>query len=220
MIDRLLQRYEYKRRKVNKQTNKQTMFLLVLLALCCTGAWSQQYPQGHDVLFYFWSVSLNGRLSNGECCDSTNATICPASCDVHFAVCVREHNETSNLCNSTTSSHITFFHYAYLDTNNVTFLEGDNVFGVGLHNPLNYSFSGNWSKHIQIVLVARDYELFTFNFSHIDYLVINWIIAGGTEVVKRSYNGAYNNMVVEVGLSVECWEGWYGEYCTIFCIDR
>ena len=202
------------------------MFLFVLLALCCTGTWSQQYPQGHDVLFYIWSVSLNGRLSNGECCDVTNststsnATVCPATCDVHFVVCVRDHNETSNRCNSNTSSHITFFHYAYINTNNLTFLEGDNVFGWGIHNPLNYSFSGNWSKHIQIVLIARDYELFTFYFSHIDYLVINWIIPGGIGLVNRSYDGANNNMVVEAGLSVECWYGWYGEYCTVFCVDR
>ena len=96
------------------------------------------------------------------------------------------------------------------------------MFGVGLHNPLEYSYTGNWSKHIQLVLIARDFDLYLthYAFIHIDYLVINWIISGGSGLHKRSYNGAYNNMVVETGLSVECWYGWYGEYCSDFCLDR
>ena len=96
------------------------------------------------------------------------------------------------------------------------------MFGVGLHNPLEYSYTGNWSKQIQLVLIARDLDLYLthYAFIHIDYLVINWIISGGSGLHRRSYNGANNNMVVETGLSVECWDGWYGEYCIDFCLDR
>ena len=178
------------------------------------------YPQGHDVLFYIWSVSLNGRLSNGECCDFTTATVCPAACDVHFVVCVRDHNETSNQCNSTTSSHISFFHYAYLDRDNLTFSEGDNIFGAGIDNPVRYAFSGEWRRHIQTVLIARDYDLVTYDFYSIDYVTTDWIVSGQTAVDERSSDGFYNNIMVRVGLSVECWEGWYGEYCTVFCVSQ
>ena len=178
------------------------------------------YPQGYNVFFHIWSVLLNGRLSNGECCDFTNATICPASCDVHFVVCVREHNETSNLCNSITSSHITFSTTAYLDRDNLTFTEGDNIFGTGIPNPILYAFAGNWSKHIQTVLIVRDYDLVTYAFYSIDYVTTDWIVPGEADVDERTYDGYFDNIMVRVGLSVVCWEGWYGEYCTIFCVSQ
>ena len=197
--------------------------MLRLILVFVLSSWlvvSAQCPQGHNVSFYFRSCSLSGRLANGMCCDVDRSTNCPAHCDVHFVVCIRDHNETSNFCNSNTSSHISFLHYAYLDRNNITFFEGDNVFGVGLHNPLVYSFSGNWSKRIQTVLIARDFELFDFSFTNIDYIDVNWTIPAGREVDNRTFNGTYNNMVVNVGLKVDCWEGWYGDYCAVFCVPR
>ena len=178
------------------------------------------YPQGYDVFFYIWSVLLNGRLSNGECCDFTNATVCPASCDAHFVVCVREHNETSNFCNSTTSSHVTLFHYAYTDQDNLTFIEGDNIFGVGIDNPVQYQFYGSWSRHIQTVLIVRDFDLVTYDFYSIDYTVDDWITSADTDTVVSTDYGYFNNILVRVGLSVECWYGWHGEYCTVFCVPQ
>ena len=202
------------------------MFRTTLLVLCLLVgvASGVGYPQGHDVSFYFWSCSLSGRLEDGRCCDMSGYTNCPDHCDVHFFVCIREHNETSNYCNENTSSHITFFHYAYLDVHNITFFEGDNVFGVGLDNPLVYSFSGNWSKRVQTVLVARDYDYYdstgSYKFEHIDYIDVNWTVPAGRAVDRRSYAGVFRNMVVQIGLKIDCWKGWYGDYCTTLCVRR
>ena len=172
--------------------------------------------------FYFWSCSLSGRLQDGSCCDTSGDTNCPVHCDVHFFLCLREHNETSNYCNENTSSHVTFFHYAYLNVRNLTFFEGDNVFGAGLDNPLVFPFSGNWSKRIQTVLVARDFDLYVdgYTFEHIDYIDVNWTVPAGRAVDRRSYEGVFRNMVVQIGLKVDCWKGWFGDYCETLCYPR
>ncbi|KAI6649066.1 Fibropellin-1-like [Oopsacas minuta] len=205
------------------------MRIVILLAFVCVlgcvvvSAQSSMYPQGHDVLFYFWTFSVNGRLASGECCDSTeNVTVCPMDCDVHFAVCVREHNESSNLCNSNTSSHIQLFGYIHVNAESIEFAEEDNIFGSGLSNPLRYNFSGEWNNHIQTVLIARetDQYLDSYIFTNIDYIDANWIVAAGGNAVMTHYNGKYGNMMVTLGLAVECWEGWYGEYCTKYCVPQ
>ncbi|KAI6649065.1 Protein jagged-1a-like [Oopsacas minuta] len=196
--------------------------IILLLAVSWIGVWTIEYPQGHDVSFYFWSCSINGRLANGRCCDTSyNVTDCPGDCDVNFFVCIREHNETSKYCNSSTSSHINIFRYIYLYVKNITFFEGDNVFGRGLHNPLVYSFYGNWSKQVQTVLAVRDFDLSGDNyFTLIDYIDVNWTRSAGEDIERRNYAGAYKNMIVHVGLKIDCWEAWYGEYCNVYCVRR
>ena len=198
--------------------------LTLLLLVIVVGYGVAQYPQGHNVSFYIWSCSVSGRLEDGRCCDRSGYTNCPDHCDVHFFVCIREHNETSNYCNNKTSSHFTFFHYAYIDVQNITFFEGENVFGVGLDNPLVYSFSGNWSKRVQTVLVARDYDYDDSNgiyeFEYIDNIVHDWTVPAGIDTEMLNATGEYINLVAHLGLKVECWEGWYGSYCQIYCVDR
>ena len=98
------------------------------------------------------------------------------------------------------------------------------MFGQGLHNPLVYSFSGNWSKRIQTVLVARDFDIHLlepyYRFEYIDYIDVNWTVPAGRAVDRRSYDGVFRNMVVQVGLKVDCWKGWFGDYCITFCVAR
>ena len=198
--------------------------LILLLLVGLVGYGAAQYPQGHNVSFYFWSCSLSGRLEDGRCCDRSGYTNCPDHCDVHFFLCLREHNETSIYCNEETSSHVTVFHYAYLDVHNLTFFEGDNVFGTGLDNPLVYPFSGNWSRRIQTVLVARDYDYDdytgTSEFEWIDNIVYDWTVPAGRDTEMLTVNGAFDNLIAHIGLKIECWEGWYGDYCSIHCVAR
>ena len=98
------------------------------------------------------------------------------------------------------------------------------MFGEGLHNPLVYSFSGNWSKRIQTVLVARDFDIHFsvpyYRFEYIDYIDVNWTVPAGRAVDRRSYDGVFRNMVVQVGLKVDCWKGWFGDYCITSCVAR
>ena len=199
---------------------------IILLLLVCVSGYgiAAQYPQGHNVSFYFWSCSISGRLQDGTCCDISGTINCPAHCDVHFFVCIREHNESSNYCNENTSSHVTVFDYAYLDVSSITFLEGENVFGDDLHNPLVYSFSGAWSKRIQTVLVARDFDYddstATYDLEYIDNIVYDWTVPAGQDTDNMTITGAFSNLVALLGLKIDCWESWYGEYCSIYCVPR
>ena len=198
--------------------------LTLLLLVSVAGYGVAQYPQGYNVSFYFWSCSVSGRLEDGKCCDKNGLSNCPDHCNVEFFVCIRNHSETSDYCNNNTSSHITTFRNLFLHVHRRTFFEGENVFGAGLDNPLVYSFSGNWSKRVQTVLVARGYDYDdstgSYEFEYINDIVHDWTVPAGIDTEMLNATGELINLVAHLGLKVECWEGWYGNCCHIYCVAR